>query len=141
MAHGLSQGLVGTIVQVTPSPIRFADLGGEIEVAANDVTLDVSKHLVHDPNCGAMQWFHPFLIVTESAIGMTAQHAFTGSALGTKWSDSNRRSAFFRHLQLLTTGRALILPVLSGRRVSPQRPSLHGPIDRFLPTSAPGWRA
>src|SRR6185436_11338796 len=95
MANELSRGLVGTIVQVTPAPIAFADHGAEIEVTSGPVSLDVSKHLPHDPTCGAMQWFHPFSSVDEAAIGMTAAHAFTGSGLGTKWSDPNRRSAFF----------------------------------------------
>jgi len=95
MANELSKGLVGTIVQVTPAPIEFADHGGEIQVSTAQVALDVSKHLVHDPSCGAMQWFHPFASVDDAAIGMTAAHAFTGSALGTKWSDPNKRSAFF----------------------------------------------
>jgi hypothetical protein len=31
----------------------------------------------------------------DSAMGVTSQHLFTGSALGTKWSDPNKRSAFF----------------------------------------------
>jgi hypothetical protein len=95
MANELSKGLVGTIVNVTPAPIQFADHGAEIEVTSGPVSLDVSKHLPHDPTCGAMQWFHPFSSVDEAAIGMTATHAFTGSGLGTKWSDPNRRSAFF----------------------------------------------
>jgi hypothetical protein len=95
MANELSKGLVGTIVQVTPTPIEFADRGGEIEVSAGQVSLDVSKHLVHDPTCGAQQWFHPFSVVTDAAIGMTATNSFSGSALGTKWSDPNKRSAFF----------------------------------------------
>jgi hypothetical protein len=95
MANELSSGLVGTIVQVTPAPIQFADRGGEIVVSAGQATLDVSKHLVHDPTCGAMQWFHPFAAVNDAAIGMTAAHTFTGSSLGTKWSDPNKRSAFF----------------------------------------------
>jgi hypothetical protein len=96
MANELSKGLVGTIVQVTPAPIAFTDRGGEIAVsAAGHVTLDVAKHITHDPTCGAMQWFHPFAPVDDASIGMTAQHAFTGASLGTKWSDPNRRSAFF----------------------------------------------
>jgi hypothetical protein len=95
MANALSNGLIGTIVQVTPAPIQFADRGGEIEVSAAQVTLDVSKHISHDPTCGAMQWFHPFSNVDAASVGMAAQHAFTGSALGTKWSDPNKRSAFF----------------------------------------------
>jgi hypothetical protein len=95
MANELSNGLVGSIVQVTPTAIQFADRGGEIEVSAGQVTLDVSKHLTHDPTCGAMQWFHPFSSLDQSSMGMTATHTFTGSALGTKWSDPNKRSAFF----------------------------------------------
>jgi len=33
--------------------------------------------------------------VEDAAIGVTAQHMFTGSALGAKWSDPNNRSSFF----------------------------------------------
>jgi hypothetical protein len=95
MANELSRGLVGTIVQVTATPIQFADRGGEIHVSAGPASLDVSKHITHDPTCGAMLWFHPLASVDEAAIGVTAQHVFTGSALGTKWSDPNKRSSFF----------------------------------------------
>jgi len=95
MANELSNGLVGTIVQVTPAPIQFADHGSEIQVTAGPATLDVNKHMTHDPTCGAMQWFHPLASVNDATIGVAAQHVFTGSALWTKWSDPNKRSAFF----------------------------------------------
>src|SRR3954469_25787650 len=95
MANTLSNGLVGTIVQVTPTAIRFTDHGSEISVSAGQVALDVNKHLTHDPTCGAMQWFHPLAAVNDAAIGVASQHVFTGAALGTKWSDPNKRSAFF----------------------------------------------
>ena len=95
MANELSNGIVGTIVSVTPAPIEFADHGSEIDVSAGQVALDVNKHLTHDPTCGAMQWFHPLAQVDSAAMGVAAQHFFTGSALGTKWSDPNKRSAFF----------------------------------------------
>jgi hypothetical protein len=95
MASELSHGIVGTIVQVTPAPIAFADHGSEIEVTAPHVALEVNKHLTHDPTCGAQQWFHPLAAVEGAAIGVADQHFFTGSALGTKWSDPNKRSAFF----------------------------------------------
>ena len=95
MASELSKGLVGTIVQVTPAPIAFTDHGSEIQVTAGPASLDVNKHLTHDPTCGAMQWFHPLAIVDDAAIGVAAEHVFTGSALGTKWSDPNKRAAFF----------------------------------------------
>jgi hypothetical protein len=95
MANTLSKGLVGTIVQVMPTAIQFTDHGSEISVSAGQVALDVNKHLTHDPTCGAMQWFHPFASMDESAMGVASQNLFTGSALGTKWSDPNKRSAFF----------------------------------------------
>jgi hypothetical protein len=95
MANELSKGLIGTIVQVTPTAIEFADHGSEIAVSAGQVVLAVSKHLTHEPTCGAMQWFHPFASMDESAMGVANQNLFTGSALGTKWSDPNKRSAFF----------------------------------------------
>jgi hypothetical protein len=95
MANELSKGLVGTIVQVTPTAISFADHGSEIDVNAAQVSLAISKHLTHEPTCGAMQWFHPFASMDESAMGVANAHQFTGSALGTKWSDPNKRSAFF----------------------------------------------
>ena len=95
MVSELSKGLVGTIVQVTPAPIEFADRGQAIHVAAAQVALDVNKEMSHDPTCGAMQWFHPLAAVDQATVGMAEQHAFTGGGLGTKWSDPNRRSAFF----------------------------------------------
>ena len=95
MANELSKGLVGTIVQVTPTPIQFADHGSEISVSADQISLDVNKHIAHDPTCGAMLWFHPLATSDDAAVGVANQHLFTGSALGTKWSDPNKRSAFF----------------------------------------------
>lgn len=95
MANELSNGIVGTIVQVTPAPIRFADRGGEIQVATGPVALEVSKHMTHDPTCGAQQWFHPLASVVDATLGLTSQHSFTGASLGTKWSDPNKRSSFF----------------------------------------------
>src|SRR2546428_1052105 len=79
MANELSNGLVGTIVQVSPAPIQFTDRGGEIQVSAGPASLNVSKHLTHDPTCGAMQWFHPFATVDDASMGVTAQHVFTGA--------------------------------------------------------------
>src|SRR2546427_130550 len=95
MANELSGGGVGTIVQVTSSPIQFSDQGLRIHVAATQVALDVNKEMTHDPTCGATQWFHPLSSVEHATIGVADQNAFSGAALGTKWSDPNKRSAFF----------------------------------------------
>jgi len=95
MANALSKGVVGTIVQVTPAPIQFADSEKNIHVATGPVALDVNKHITHDPSCGAMQWFHPLASVDDATIGVAEKNAFSGTSLGSKWSDPNKRSAFF----------------------------------------------
>lgn len=95
MANDLAKGTLGTIVNVAAVPIRFADNEAEVQVTGGPVTLEVSKHAPHEETCGAMQWFHPLASVDDAEIGLTAQHSFTGSGLGSKWSDPNRRSSFF----------------------------------------------
>jgi len=94
LAHDLTKS-IGTIVAVTPAPIQFADAGHEIHVATSNVALDVNKEMSHDPSCGAEQWFHPLANVDEATMGVADQHSFSGSTLGTKWSDPNKRSAFY----------------------------------------------
>jgi hypothetical protein len=94
LAHNLTKG-IGTIVSVTPAPIQFADAGREIHVSTSNVALDVNKEMTHDPSCGAELWFHPLATVDEATMGVADQHSFSGSMLGTKWSDPNKRSAFF----------------------------------------------
>ena len=44
---------------------------------------------------GEKLWFHPLAAVEGATVGVADQHLFTGSSLGTKWSDPNKRSAFF----------------------------------------------
>src|SRR4029077_21280837 len=81
MASELSKGLVGTVVQVTPAPIQFADRGQLIHVAAGPVALDVNKEMPHDPTCGAMQWCRPLSSVSEATVAVADQNAFTGTGL------------------------------------------------------------
>jgi len=95
MAHQLTKGLDGTIVDVRSAPIQFDDTSKGVHVATTQVALDVSKEMSHDPTCGAMQWFHPLASVEQATVGVTDQNSFSGVGLGTKWSDPNRRSAFF----------------------------------------------
>jgi len=95
MARDLTGPLMSTIVSVTPAPIQFADKGAEISVSAPNVTLAVGKHLVHDPSCGRSQWFHPLASVDDATMATTEEHAFTGTILGTKWSDPDKASSFF----------------------------------------------
>jgi hypothetical protein len=95
MANELSHGVMGTIVNVTQTPIQFADNASQIQVAAGQVSLGVSKTVPHDPTCGAQLWFKPLSSVEDATLGLTEQHSFNGSNLGVKWSAPNKRSAFF----------------------------------------------
>jgi hypothetical protein len=95
MASELSKGTVSNIVSVTPAPIAFTSQGHVVNVATSNVALSVDKHMVHDPTCGAMQWFHAFVPSADATMGVALEHSFSGSGLGSKWSDPNKRSAFF----------------------------------------------
>jgi hypothetical protein len=95
MAKKLSGDLMGTIVSIQSTPIQFADQGHEIAVTAPKVVMNVGKHAEHNAGCGAEQWFHPLASVTDAAIGMTNENSFSGSELGSKWSDPDKVSAFF----------------------------------------------
>jgi hypothetical protein len=95
MASQLANGALGQIVNVTPAPIQFADKADEVRVSTEQLALNVNKHLEHDPSCGAQQWFHPLAALDNATIGVAEEHSFTGSALGTTWSDPDKPSAFF----------------------------------------------
>jgi hypothetical protein len=95
MANELSNGIMGTIVNVAQTPIQFTDNANEVQVAAGQVALDVSKHVTHDPTCGAQLWFKPLSSVEDATLGTTEQHSFNGTNLGVKWSAPNKRSSFF----------------------------------------------
>jgi hypothetical protein len=95
MAKTLSHGLVDAVVEETPVPIDFVSGSRDIRVSSTAVALTVQKVLTHDPTCGGKQWFHPFSTVDRADMGTTAENAFTGTSLGTKWSDPNKHSSFF----------------------------------------------
>ena len=97
LANEYSNGLVGTIVNVTPTSIKYTENDQQVQVSAGEVALDVNKHVTHDPSCGAMMWFKPLTTVsaTDATLGMTDLNLFEGAGLGVKWSDHFKRSAFF----------------------------------------------
>jgi hypothetical protein len=95
MVKSLSGNLIGSIVQETAAPITFTDSGHQIDVSTDTVKLSVEKHLNHDASCGNKQWFDPLTTVDHAEMGTTAENAFSGPALCTKWSDPNKRSSFF----------------------------------------------
>jgi hypothetical protein len=95
MARDFSKAVIKEVVSVTPAEISYWNDKDRIAIAAPDVQLTVSKQLKHDPSCGAMQWFRPLTTIQQGSMGVAEAHAFSGSALGTRWSDPNKRSAFF----------------------------------------------
>jgi hypothetical protein len=95
MARTLSKGIVDNVVETTPASIEFIQEAGDIRVATKTVRLTVQKELNHEASCGNKQWFSPLASVHHAEMGTAAENAFSGSALGTKWSDPNKRSAFF----------------------------------------------
>jgi hypothetical protein len=95
MAKTLSKGIVADVVETTPASIEFVEEARDIRVATNTVRLTVQKELNHEASCGNKQWFSPLSSVHHAEMGTAAENAFNGSALGTKWSDPNKRSAFF----------------------------------------------
>ena len=62
--------------------------------SAGDAQLQVEAHIHHDPSCGAMLWFHPLSRGAEAEVGLTRNQTFTGQALGTRWQQIDKRSAF-----------------------------------------------
>jgi hypothetical protein len=95
MARRLSNGVIETVVETTPTSIQFVDDGQAFRVAAKSIRLTVDKEMKHDPTCGGRQWFHPLSTIDGATMGTTAENAFSGTSLGTKWSDPDKRSSFF----------------------------------------------
>jgi hypothetical protein len=94
-AREMSNGLLRDVVEVKSAPIAFASSDHQVKVSTTGAKLAVTKHVEHDASCGAMQWFHPLSSVEKAAIGQTNENSYSGDALGNRWSDPNKRSAFF----------------------------------------------
>ncbi len=95
MARTLSNGLVSDVVEVKAVPVAFQRQADRVTVVAGDAGVSVSTTLEHDPSCGAMRWFSPLAAAADAAVGATRTTGYWGSALGTRWSQRDRRSAFF----------------------------------------------
>ena len=95
MAKSLSKGLIADVVEVTPTAVEFVDDGHNIRVATKTTRINVQKEIVHDASCGNKQWFSPLANVHHADMGTTIENAYSGVTLGTKWSDPDKRSAFF----------------------------------------------
>src|SRR5215210_1787215 len=76
MARHHSNGMVSTVVELTPTPIQFVDDGPAIRVSAQSLRLTVQKEMSHDPSCGGKQWFHPLAEITGAEMGTTSENVF-----------------------------------------------------------------
>lgn len=90
-----SRSLPTEIARITSTPVRFERDEHGVRVEAGDASLDVQKHVHHDPSCGAMQWFMPLGEMDRAAIGMTRSQVYWGNALGSRWRQADRKSAFW----------------------------------------------
>ena len=94
MARTAIGDLAVRVVDVQAVPIAFERTHHAAAVQAGDAQLQVEAHIHHDPSCGAMQWFHPLSRGAKAEVGMTRNQTFTGQALGTRWQQIDKRSAF-----------------------------------------------
>ena len=94
MASTAIDDLAVRVVGVQAVPIVLESTHNAASVLAGDAQLQVEAHIHHDPSCGAMQWFHPLSRGADAEVGLTRNQAFTGQALGTRWSQVDKRSAF-----------------------------------------------
>jgi hypothetical protein len=94
LVASMTRGLVDEVVEIKTAPIRFTSTAQAVVVQAADARLAVQRHVHHDVNCGAMQWFRPLAAGTDASIGFADVHTFSGQALGTRWSHPNKKSAF-----------------------------------------------
>ena len=95
MVKTLANRVVGTVAEVTPASIEFVSGEHDIRVVAKTVRLTVQKEMSHDASCGNKKWFEPLSSVHHADMGIALENAFSGTSLGTKWSDPNKRSGFF----------------------------------------------
>jgi len=94
LARTMTGGLVGEVVRVDVAPIVFARHGSVVDVAAGDAALTVETDVPHDVSCGAMLWFSPLGTTAGTKVGLTKTQAYWGDALGKRWRQAGKKSAF-----------------------------------------------
>ena len=67
----------------------------DIRVTPDTLRLTVHKHMNHDTTCGNKQWFEPFSAVDHADMGIDGRKRLQRHVARHKWSDPNKRSAFF----------------------------------------------
>ena len=101
MVDELSRGLITEVVAVKSVAVRFDSTAHGVDVVAGDAALSVTRHMHHDPSCGATKWFTPFTPLDAPTLGMTEVQIFGGSELSSRWSDPHKRSSFYGEFTLV----------------------------------------
>jgi hypothetical protein len=94
MVRGLAPSLMRNVLRVRSVPISFAREGVDVRLRAAEATLDVTTEFEHSPTCGAMRWFDPLASTTKAELGLARSHAWSGSAPGATWAQTDRKSSF-----------------------------------------------
>jgi hypothetical protein len=96
LARSLAPSIVRSVVETRAVPIAFDRSGDTVRVRAGDASLDVVTNVPHSPNCGALKWFEPLARTENAEIGVTRSQAWTGTALGPRWTQvsDDKRSSF-----------------------------------------------
>lgn len=95
LARTLAPDVVREVIDVKTVPVAFSRDKERVTVTAAEASLDVATHADHSPTCGAIQWFTPLARTTDARLGTTKSQAWTGTSLGTQWSQGDKRSSFF----------------------------------------------
>jgi hypothetical protein len=102
IAKSLAPRYLKDIVEVRPARISFRAEGSAVSVSAGgDVTLEtvaLSRHC--DSICGNEASFYPPLASIEVECAKAVENAYSGKALGPRWSDPNKRSAMIGRFSL-----------------------------------------
>jgi hypothetical protein len=100
MARTLAPAMLHDVIDVKAVPISFSRNADGLAVTAGEASLDVATKVDHSPTCGAIQWFTPLATTQDAALGHTKSEAWSGSALGTQWSMSDKRASFYGSFEL-----------------------------------------
>ena len=103
VARTLAPRYMKDVVEVRPAKIAFQVDGKTVSVAAgSDVLLETAALSSHcDSICGNEAGFYPPLATVPAVeCAKAIQNSYSGSALGPRWSDPNKRSAMVGRFSL-----------------------------------------
>jgi hypothetical protein len=100
LARSLAPNVVRGIESTKPVAIEFESADDHVRLAAGAAKLDVQTNVEHSPTCGALKWFEPLASVEGAQVGLTRSFEWSGTGLGSHWSQIDRRSSFVGSFRL-----------------------------------------